>query len=164
MKRRMIQNQYYPQIPNNNYVMPQYQNYQMQQPTRQDQLNQVFNNTYTYTFVQNRGEAERWPVAPGSLLVFADQNGMYYYTKSLSFTPNDKPVFSVFKREDCVESVNNNPNSQIDQNPLKEELDKYQNSTKLEMDNLRSSLNELKDLITQNSKPNFNSKKGGNRQ
>lgn len=157
----MLQNQYYPQIPNNNYMMPQYQNFQ-QQPTRQDQLNQVFNNTYTYTFVQNRGEAERWPVAPGSLLVFADQNGMYYYTKSLSFTPNDKPVFSVFKREDCVESTSTNQTS-IEQNPLKEELEKYQSSTKLEMDNLKSSILELKDLITQNSKPNFNPKKGGNR-
>lgn len=161
MKKKMLQNQYYPQIPNNNYMMPQYQNYQ-QQPTRQDQLNQVFNNTYTYTFVQNRGEAERWPVAPGSLLVFADQNGMYYYTKSLSFTPNDKPVFSVFKREDCVESTSTNQTS-IEQNPLKEELEKYQSSTKLEMDNLKSSILELKDLITQNSKPSFNPKKGGNR-
>lgn len=161
MTKRMLQNQYYPQIPNNNYMMPQYQNFQ-QQPTRQDQLNQVFNNTYTYTFVQNRGEAERWPVAPGSLLVFADQNGMFYYTKSLSFNPNDKPVFSVFKREDCVESTSINQTS-IEQNPLKEELEKYQNSTKLEMDSLKSSLAELKDLITQNSKPNFNPKKGGNR-
>lgn len=144
-------------------MMPQYQNFQ-QQPTRQDQLNQVFNNTYTYTFVQNRGEAERWPVAPGSLLVFADQNGMYYYTKSLSFTPNDKPVFSVFKREDCVESTSTNQTS-IEQNPLKEELEKYQSSTKLEMDTLKTSIAELKDLITQ--KPNFNNgnnkpyKKGG---
>lgn len=154
-------NQFYPQ--NNNFMMPQYQNFQ-QQPTRQDQLNQVFNNTYTYTFVQNRGEAERWPVAPGSLLVFADQNGMYYYTKSLSFTPNDKPVFSVFKREDCVESTSTNQTS-IEQNPLKDEFEKYQNSTKLEIDNLRSSIEELKELI--NQKPSFNNgnnkpyKKGG---
>ncbi len=151
-------NQFYPQ--NNNFMMPQYQNFQ-QQPTRQDQLNQVFNNTYTYTFVQNRGEAERWPVAPGSLLVFADQNGMYYYTKSLGFAPNDKPVFSVFKREGCVEQ--SQTTETVEQNPLKEEFEKYQNSTKLEMDNLRSSLNEIKDLITQNSKPSFNPKKGGNR-
>ena len=153
-------NQFYPQ--NNNFMMSQYQNFQ-QQPTRQDQLNQVFNNTYTYTFVQNRGEAERWPVAPGSLLVFADQNGMYYYTKSLGFAPNDKPVFSVFKREDCVESTSTNQTS-IEQNPLKEEFEKYQSSNRLEMDSLRSSIEELKELINQNSKPNFNknyNKKGG---
>ena len=157
----MLQNQYYPQIPNNNYIPNQFPQYQMQQPTRQDQLNQVFNNTYTYTFVQNRSEAERWPVAPGSLLVFADQNGMYYYTKSLGFAPNDKPVFSVFKREDCVEQTSTSQTS-VEQNPLKDELEKYQNSTKLEMDNLRSSLNELKELI--NQKPSFDSnhsRKGG---
>ena len=157
----MLPNQYYPQIPNNNYGFNQYQNFQ--QPTRQDQLNQVFNNTYNYTFVHNRSEAEQWPVAPGSLLVFADQNGMYYYTKSLGFAPNDKPVFSVFKREDCVEQTSQNQ-IPVEQNPLKDELEKYQNSTKLEMDNLKSSIEELKDLITQNSKPSFNQqKKGGNR-
>lgn len=148
-------------MPNNNYGFNQYQNFQ--QPTRQDQLNQVFNNTYNYTFVHNRSEAEQWPVAPGSLLVFADQNGMYYYTKTLGFAPNDKPVFSVFKREDCVEQTSQNQ-IPVEQNPLRDELEKYQNSTKLEMDNLKSSIEELKDLITQNSKPSFNQqKKGGNR-
>lgn len=148
-------------MPNNNYGFNQYQNFQ--QPTRQDQLNQVFNNTYNYTFVHNRSEAEQWPVAPGSLLVFADQNGMYYYTKSLGFAPNDKPVFSVFKREDCVEQTSQNQ-IPVEQNPLRDELEKYKNSTKLEMDNLKSSIEELKDLITQNSKPSFNQqKKGGNR-
>lgn len=158
----MLPNQYYPNIPNNNYMMPQYQAFQ--QPTRQDQLNQAFNNTYTYTFVHNRSEAEQWPVAPGSLLVFADQNGAYYYTKSLGFSPNDKPIFNAFKKEDYVEPVSTNQTI-VEQNPLKEEFEKYKSSTEFELTNIKASLDELKDLISQNPKPNFNQqKKGGNRQ
>ena len=138
MKRRMLQNQYYPQ--NNNFMYPQY---------RQEQLNQVYANSYNSNciFVKDRNEAEMWQVAPGNKLIFEDQNGINFYVKSLGFSPNDRPVFKVYKRE----------------NPLKDEFEKYQSSTKLEMDSLRSSIEELKELISQNSKPNFNKnyKKGG---
>ena len=145
-------NQFYPQ--NNNFMYPQY---------RQEQLNQVYANSYNSNciFVKDRNEAEMWQVAPGNKLIFEDQNGINFYVKSLGFSPNDRPVFKVYKREDYVEPVNEN--LQAEQNPLKDEFEKYQSSTKLEMDTLKSSIAELKDLITQNSKPSFNLKKGGNR-
>lgn len=145
-------NQFYPQ--NNNFMYPQY---------RQEQLNQVYANSYNSNciFVKDRNEAEMWQVAPGNKLIFEDQNGINFYVKSLGFSPNDRPVFKVYKREDYVEPVNEN--LQAEQNPLKDEFEKYQSSTKLEMDSLRSSIEELKELISQNSKPNFNKnyKKGG---
>ena len=152
MKRRMLQNQYYPQ--NNNFMYPQY---------RQEQLNQVYANSYNSNciFVKDRNEAEMWQIAPGNKLIFEDQNGINFYVKSLGFSPNDRPIFKVYKREDYVEPVNDN--LQAEQNPLKDEFEKYQSSTKLEMDSLRSSIEELKELISQNSKPHFNPKKGGNR-
>ena len=145
-------NQFYPQ--NNNFMYPQY---------RQEQLNQVYANSYNSNciFVKDRNEAEMWQVAPGNKLIFEDQNGINFYVKSLGFSPNDRPMFKVYKREDYVEPVNEN--LQAEQNPLKDEFEKYQSSTKLEMDSLRSSIEELKELITQNSKPSFNPKKGGNR-
>lgn len=151
-------NQFYPQV--NNYAMPQqYQNFQAQQ--RQEQLDQLYARPYNYSFVRDRSEAERWPTAPGNHLVFEDQNGLYFYVKSLGFNPNEKPVFAVYKREDCVESTSTEQTS-VEQNPLKDEFEKYQSSTKLEMDSLRASIEELKELI--NQKPNFNNKnykKGG---
>lgn len=141
-------------MPNNNYMMPQY---------RQEQLNQVYANSYNSNciFVKDRNEAEMWQIAPGNKLIFEDQNGINFYVKSLGFSPNDRPMFKVYKREDYVEPVNEN--LQAEQNPLKDEFEKYQSSTKLEMDSLRSSIEELKELISQNSKPNFNKnyKKGG---
>ena len=53
-------NQYYPQ--QNNYMYPQY----VQAQQRQEQLNQVFANSYTYNFTRDRAEAENWPIAPGN--------------------------------------------------------------------------------------------------
>ena len=148
-------NQFYPQ--SNNFMYPQ--------QYRQEQLNQVYANSYNSNciFVKDRNEAEMWQIAPGNKLIFEDQNGVYFYVKSLGFNPNDRPIFKVYKREDYVEPVQQNVES-VEQNPLKEEFEKYQSSNRLEMDLLRSSIEELKELINQNSKPNFNknyNKKGG---
>ena len=152
----MLQNQYYPQ--QNNFMYPQY---------RQEQLNQVYANSYNSNciFVKDRNEAEMWQIAPGNKLIFEDQNGINFYVKSLGFNPNDRPIFRVFKREDCVEPVQQQNAEPVEQNLLKDEFEKYQSSTKLEIDNLRTSIEELKELI--NQKPSFNNgnnkpyKKGG---
>jgi len=137
----MVQSPYYNQP---NYFMPQYQNLQAQQ--RQEQLNQVFNNTYNYNFVRERSEAENWPIAPGNHLVFEDQNGLYFYTKSLGFAPNDRPVFSIFKREDFVEK------EQPKEDPNKEDITKIQNE-----------VSELKEMVKQltANKPQYHGKGGG---
>ena len=153
-------NQFYQQP--NVYQTPQYQNFQAQQ--RQEQLNQVFANSYNYNFTRDRYEAENWQIAPGNNLVFRDQNGLFFYTKTLGFGPNEKPVFSVYKREDYVEQPQQIQQQAevIEQNPLKEEFEKYQNSTKLELDNLKKTIEELKELISQSNKPPHFNKKGGN--
>lgn len=131
-----------------NYYIPPYQNFQAQQ--RQEQLNQVFNNTYNYNFVRERSEAENWPVAPGAHLVFEDQNGLYFYTKSLGFNPNDRPVFTVYKREDFVEKEQ--PKELPKEDPNKEEIVKIQNE-----------VSELKEMFKQftTNKNQYHGKGGG---
>ena len=131
-------------------MMPPYQNYQAQQ--RQEQLNQVFNNTYNYIFVRDRNEAENWQIAPGNHLVFEDQNGGYFYTKSLGYAPNDKPVFSVFKREDYVVKEQ------------KQEDNKFEQNVNNEISCLKNDISDLKEMIQQlTTKPTYNKfdKKGG---
>lgn len=151
-KRMVYPNNYYPQL--NPYQTAQYQNFQAQQ--RQEQLNQLYSQPFNCNYVRDENEARNWQVAPGNHLVFENQNGQYFYTKSLGFAPNEKPVFAVFKREDFVEQSDNN--QIVEQNPFKEEFEKYKSSTELEMNNLRQSIEELKQLF--NQKPHFN-KKGG---
>ena len=139
----MLPNQYYPTMPNNNYMMPQYQNYQMQQP-RQDNVN--------FNYVRDRSEAEQWAIAPGSKLFFEDQNGSYLYIKSLTYGPNDRPVFTAYKKEDPP----------IQQNDQQNNFDftKYDN----EMACVKNDISELKEMLKElTAKPNFNKfeKKGG---
>lgn len=149
-------NQYYPQ--NNYYPMPQYQNFQAQQ--RQEQLDQLYSRPYNYNYVRDINEAKNWPTAPGNHLVFEDQNGQYFYTKSLGFAPNEKPVFVIYKREDFVEQPSETQ-IVVEQNPFKEEFDKYKSSTELELNSLKSSIEEMKELFKQNQKPHFDKKRGG---
>lgn len=155
-----LQNQFYPQ-PINPYYQP-YPNLQAQQ--RQEQLNQVFANSYNYIFARDKAEAESWPIAPGNTLVFRDQNGNYFYSKSLGFGPNEKPTFITFKREDFVEQ--SQETGTIEQNPLLDQIERYKSSTDLEIVNLKNAIEDLKEMFKQDSKPNrFDKnfkKRGGN--
>ena len=54
---------------------------------------------YAYYFVKDKGEAVNWFIAPGSLLVFKDQDNVHFYTKSLGYSPYDKPIFEVYTKE-----------------------------------------------------------------
>ena len=123
------------------YPLPMpYQNYQAQQ--RQEQLDQVFTRSYNYNFVKDITEAQNWPIAPGNHLVFEDANGTYFYTKSLGFAPNDRPVFSVFKKEQVQQQIVEEPKSEVE--------------------SLKSDIAELKILFEQfTNKPKFEKKGGG---
>lgn len=144
-------NQFYPQ--QNSFMYPQY---------RQEQLNQVYANSYNSNciFVKDRQEAEMWQIAPGNKLIFEDQNGVNFYVKSLGFNPNDRPLFKVYKREDCVEPVQSNTEI-VEQNPLKDEFEKFKSFNELELSSLRKSIEDLKNSL--NQKPSFNNHKKGGR-
>ena len=139
----MLPNQPYYAPPGN--YMPQYQNYQAQQ--RQEQLDQLYSRPYNYNFVRDVNEARNWPTAPGNHLVFEDQNGLYFYTKSLGFAPNERPVFVVYKREDYVEPASNQ--EQVEQN-----------SFQTEIDNLKKDITEIRELLKQNVRPSNQNFKG----
>lgn len=126
---------YYQQQP-----MP-YQNYQAQQ--RQEQLDQVFSRSYTYNYARDITEAQNWPIAPGNHLVFEDVNGTYFYTKSLGFAPNDRPAFTIFKREEQIQ-----PQITTDESS--------------EVESLKNDIKELKKLFEQfTAKQHFEKKGGG---
>ena len=67
---------------------------------------------YSYYFVKDTGEAYNWPIAPGNLLVFKDQDGMHFYTKSLGYSPYDKPIFEVYTKE--VQAQEQKPDSDFE--------------------------------------------------
>ena len=103
------------------YYFPQEANFPQQ--TRQ----------FSYFFVQNINEAYNWAIAPGSYLVFKDQDGIHFYTKSLGLSPYDKVQFEVFTKEQA----------QVEQQQMPNELD----ALKEEMSKLKDAMRKLNNKI-----------------
>ena len=99
---------------------------------------------YSYFFVKDIGEAYNWLIAPGSLLVFKDQDNIHFYTKSLGYSPYDKPIFEVFTRE--AQAQEQKPDSDFE-------------LLKKKVAELESKLSEIK--VVDNNRNN-NNNKGGN--
>ena len=99
---------------------------------------------YSYFFFFYIGEAYNWLIAPGSLLVFKDQDNIHFYTKSLGYSPYDKPIFEVFTRE--AQAQEQKPDSDFE-------------LLKKKVAELESKLSEIK--VVDNNRNN-NNNKGGN--
>ena len=97
---------------------------------------------YSYFFVKDNSEAFNWPIAPGSLLVFKDQDNIHFYTKSLGYSPYDKPIFEIYTKEVQAQE----PTIDSDFELLKKEVAE-----------LKSKLSEM------NNRNNINNNKGGNK-
>lgn len=91
----------------NYYGYPQYN----PEPPKQVQYSVV--NAPTIEYAQN------YPVAPGNCVSFKIDNQPFLCTKSMSFSPLDKPVFDVYRlvKEEDIEIHENKP-----EYALKEEI------------------------------------------
>lgn len=69
-------------------------------------MNNFYQNQNAYFFVKEQSEAVNWPIAPGNFLVFKDQDNIHFYTKSLGYSPYDRPMFEVYTREVRVQESN----------------------------------------------------------
>lgn len=93
---------------------------------QQDYVQQP-NRQVTFYWVTNINEAYNWGIAPGSSLIFRDQDNKHVYIKSLN-TPYEKPVFEVFtKEQQQVEDPQTNDDSL---NVLKDEISKIKEALK----------------------------------
>lgn len=88
-----------------------YQPYYQQTPYYQPQ-NQTQNG---FVRVQNENEARMYPVAPGTSVIFIDENSPFCYTKSVDVSQLDRPKFSKYrlvKQEDNDPGINQQSNKQ----------------------------------------------------
>ena len=84
--------------------------------------------------VRNITEARNYPVAAGNSVTFKDENAPYVYTKTMGFSPLDRPIFEVFRlvKEDMTPEVEVKP------------VDYRQ-----ELDDLKAEVERLKKIITE---------------
>lgn len=92
---------YYPQY------QPAPQQATVQQPPQQEQQMQ----SGGFIPVQNEKAARDWPIAPGVVITFKDENAPYCYTKSRGFSPFEQARFEKYrlvKEEDApIQPVQN---------------------------------------------------------
>ena len=64
------------------------------------------------SFMSIRGKdiAVNYPIAPNNTIIFRDELEPYIYVKSMGYSPLDKPVMDIYRREEPIsaqESVSN---------------------------------------------------------
>lgn len=60
------------------------------------------NQTSQVGFMSVRGKdiAVNYPIAPGNTIFFKDEIAPFIYVKTMGYSPLDKPVLDIYKRED----------------------------------------------------------------
>ena len=56
------------------------------------------------SFMSIRGKeiAVNYPIAPNNTIIFRDELEPYIYVKSMGYSPLDKPVMDIYKREESI--------------------------------------------------------------
>jgi len=85
------------------------------------------NRSPSFYIVQNINEAYNWPIAPGNVLVFKDQDNTHLYTKSLG-SPYDKFIFEIYTKDNTNQSCEPTGKNSDDIESLKDEMSKIKNA------------------------------------
>lgn len=142
----------------NPYIQPAYGypniGYQMPQIQTPQQSN--------FIHVQSEAQARGWAVAPGCSVTFMDDNEPYCYTKTMSTSQFEPPIFKRFRlvEESNVQNAQNNQQSETAAEPpnylTKEEFEPF----KAIIDELKAKIKELEtnepdtQQFKHNGKPN----------
>lgn len=124
----------YSSYPNNyqasqpNYIQPWQQTWQ-QVTLPQTQIQpQMQNQSPGFVRVQCENDARMYPVAPGSSILFYNENEPYFYTKTVDVSQLDRPKFEKYRlvKEDSEvkeESEKSNSESNASKYVLKDDFD-----------------------------------------
>ena len=57
------------------------------------------------SFMSIRGKdiAINYPIAPNNTIIFKDETAPYIYVKSMGFSPLEKPMMEIYKKEDLMQ-------------------------------------------------------------
>lgn len=63
------------------------------------------------SFMSTRGSemVVNYPIGPGNTIIFKDEVAPYIYVKSMGYSPVDKPILEVYRREDPTTQEESDP-------------------------------------------------------
>lgn len=121
----------------------------VQQQSTQVQTQQI--QSGGFVSVQSFDEAKNYPVAPGTSVTFKDETAPYVYTKTMGFSPLDRPIYETYrlvkeepKQEAAQEPLRAHINNQAEDLPdyaLKSEYE----AVRAELDAVRGDIENVKE-------------------
>ena len=77
------------------------------------------------SFMSIRGKeiAVNYPIAPNNTIIFRDELEPYIYVKSMGYSPLDKPVMDIYKREEPISTQETASNAKEDNSTIEKMQD-----------------------------------------
>lgn len=72
------------------------------------------------SFMSIRGKeiAVNYPIAPNNTIIFRDELEPYIYVKSMGYSPLDKPVMDIYRREEPISAQDTTSNAKDDNSTI----------------------------------------------
>lgn len=100
------------------------------------------NQTSQVGFMSVRGKdiAVNYPIAPGNTIFFKDEIAPFIYVKTMGYSPLDKPILDVYKREDYTSAPAQEAASNAKNDPVIEKMQDDINSILDDIDGIKKRL------------------------
>ena len=72
----------------------------------------------SFMSIRGREIAVNYPIAPNNTIIFRDELEPYIYVKSMGYSPLDKPVMDIYKREEPISAQETASNAKEDNSTI----------------------------------------------
>jgi len=86
----------------------------------------------SFMSIRGREIAVNYPIAPNNTIIFRDELEPYIYVKSMGYSPLDKPVMDIYKKEEPISTQEATSNTKEDNSTI----EKIQDDIKAILDDI----------------------------
>lgn len=86
----------------------------------------------SFMSIRGRDIAVNYPIAPNNTIIFKDEMSPYIYVKSMGFSPLEKPMMEIYKKEEPIQAQEGTSEVKEDNSTI----DKIQDDIKAILDDI----------------------------
>lgn len=72
----------------------------------------------SFMSIRGRDIAVNYPIAPNNTIIFKDEMSPYIYVKSMGFSPLEKPMMEIYKKEEPIQVQEGTPDTKEDNSTI----------------------------------------------
>ena len=72
----------------------------------------------SFMSIRGRDIAVNYPIAPNNTIIFKDEMAPYIYVKSMGFSPLEKPMMEIYKKEEPIQAQEGTPDTKEDNSTI----------------------------------------------